>query len=72
MGITLKMVGLILMPCAVVGTMNPGEKGMCKLATPHRTAFFPICEVRHGYEKTVLLHLKCFQANLGEDFTVRI
>lgn len=46
--------------------------GMCKPATPQRTAFFPICKVRHGHEKTVLLHLRCSQANLGEGFIVRI
>lgn len=72
MGITVKIMGLILIPFAVVWTMNPGERGMCKPAAPQRMAFFPICEVHHGYEKAVLLHLKCSQANLGEDFIVRI
>lgn len=45
---------------------------MCKSATLQGMVFFHFCEVRHAYEKTVLLHLKYSQANLGEDFIVRI
>lgn len=45
---------------------------MYKSAAFQMMVFFPVCEVHHAYEKTVLLHLKYSQTNLSEDLIVRI